>query len=294
VTISGLPPALKVGQTAQLTASVTLSDGAKKDATSSVAWQSSEPSVATVSATGLLTTTGAGEAFLTATLQGVKGTAKLAVSQLVPPPVSYEVSGVVHETAPTEAVLLSDVLVQVVGGQLDGHQVSTNANGVFVLPPVTAAGFSLRVKKAGYETVQVPVAALPHHLTHSLGLSPLAQQVHEQWMSPCCRTLSIPLVRFAISVHHSGKLELYAVTCGLGCTDADIEQTCTRLQDEQGNLIAQHRGAYGIGVDATIDVTGGHRYELTVSRFCDSPSRPPSPSPPRNIVDYYVAVTHPN
>ena len=265
LTISGLPPALKVGQTAQLTASVTLSDGAKKDATSGVTWQSTEPTVATVSSTGLLTTTGAGEALLTATLQGVKGTAKLLVSKLAPPLTPYEISGVVHESAPTENVLLPDAVVQVVGGKLDGQQVSTNATGAFTLPAVTEAGFSVRVKRAGYETLRVPIDTLPHHLTHSIGLLPLPQQVHERWSVVCCGRVSLRELHFAFPVHHSGKIELGAFICVRGCLASEGFLTCAQLRDDDGKLIAKFQGFYDVGIYQTIDIAGGHHYDFTVS-----------------------------
>jgi hypothetical protein len=297
VTISGLPPALKVGQTAQLTASVTLSDGAKKDTTSGVTWQSTEPTVATVSSTGLLTTTGAGEALLTATLQGVKGTAKLLVSKLAPPLTLYEISGVVHESAPTENVLLPDTVVQVVGGQLDGQQVSTNASGAFTLPPVTEAGFSLRVKKAGYETLQVPIDSLPHHLTHSIGLLPLPQQVDERWSGGCAGLTesSRPLgfvsdrkLAISVPVHHSGKLWLGAWLSAFRCYESEGGATCAQFRDEGGRLLAQYQGQDWIGIGATFDVTAGHRYDVTVS-VCEQ-----QPPPNDRIVGYYVNVIRPN
>jgi Bacterial Ig-like domain (group 2) len=291
ITITGLPPNVTVGQSSQLTASVTFSDGTKKDATSSVAWQSSDATVATVSSTGLLTMTGAGEALLSASLQGVKGTAKLLVSKLVPPLTPYEISGVVHESAPTENVLLPDAVVQVVGGKLDGQQVSTNASGAFTLPPVTEAGFSLRVKRAGYETLQVPIDSLPHHLTHSIGLLPLPQEVHEQWKVECCGRVSIRELHFSFPVHHSGKIELGTFICVRGCLASEGFLTCAQLQDDDGKLIAKFQGFYDVGIYQTIDIAGGHHYDFTVS-VCPGPPNPYFPD--NSIVAYTVDVTRPN
>src|SRR5437879_4640503 len=79
VAISGLPTSLTVGQAVQLQASVTLPDGSRLDATSEVAWQSSDASVARVSTAGLLTVAGAGEAEITVTLQNVRGTTHVSV-----------------------------------------------------------------------------------------------------------------------------------------------------------------------------------------------------------------------
>jgi Bacterial Ig-like domain (group 2) len=297
VTIAGLPPTLTIGQSAQLTALVTLSDGSKKDGTSEVSWQTSDATVAAVSSTGLATMTGAGEALITAALQGVRGTAKLLVSRQVPPATTYEISGVVHESAPTEDVLLSDVLIQVVGGELDGRQVITNANGFFTLPSVTEAGFSLRVKRSGYETLRVPIVSLPHHLNHSIGLPPVAQELHERWSTICCPVPvpSRPLAfvsdrQLAISfpVHHSGKLLLRAWLCVYTCGETEGSATCAQFRDDGGNLLGQRQGIAWGGLSTTFDVTAGHRYDLTVS-VCESQP------PPNNLIKaYFVGVTRPN
>ena len=79
VMISGLPSTFTIGQSVQLTASATLPDGTRLNATSQATWQSSAATVVTVSGAGLLTVLASGEADVSATLQGVRGTVHLNV-----------------------------------------------------------------------------------------------------------------------------------------------------------------------------------------------------------------------
>jgi trimeric autotransporter adhesin len=77
----GVPsPTLASGATEQLTATGVYSDSTTTSLTSQVAWQSSDPTVAAVSATGLLTALKAGAVTITATLNSVAGTAGVTVS----------------------------------------------------------------------------------------------------------------------------------------------------------------------------------------------------------------------
>jgi Big-like domain-containing protein len=111
VTITGLPTTFTVGETAQLTASATLPDGTRLNATGQVTWQSSAISVVTVSATGLLTVVASGEADVTATLQTVRGVVHVVVAKPSPLVPTYDITGVVHESAPTEDVVLAGATV---------------------------------------------------------------------------------------------------------------------------------------------------------------------------------------
>jgi uncharacterized repeat protein (TIGR01451 family) len=80
---------LRIGQTQQLTATVTLTDGTRLDRTHRVAW-TSDPAVATVDDTGLVTATGGGTTPVTASLGGSEGSAQVTVtgrtSEPGPPP----------------------------------------------------------------------------------------------------------------------------------------------------------------------------------------------------------------
>jgi hypothetical protein len=68
------------GQTGQLTATATLSNGDMQDQTRAATWASSRPDIATVSATGLVTALATGSATVTATFQGVSASGIVGVS----------------------------------------------------------------------------------------------------------------------------------------------------------------------------------------------------------------------
>ena len=81
IAILGAPTApISPGQSAQLTATATYSDGTVRDATSGVWWGTSAASVLVVSAAGVITAVAAGEAQVTATSSGVSGRATVRVS----------------------------------------------------------------------------------------------------------------------------------------------------------------------------------------------------------------------
>src|SRR5947207_11690152 len=70
ITIPSQPP-LDPGAIVQLSAQGTFTDGSTRDVSSQVTWSSNTPSVATISATGLVTAVDAGQATISATALGV-------------------------------------------------------------------------------------------------------------------------------------------------------------------------------------------------------------------------------
>lgn len=77
VTVTGAAPA--VGATAQYSAVANLSDGSTENVTTSATWTSSNPDIATVSATGLVTAVAQGNVSISATFDSVTGTAQAAL-----------------------------------------------------------------------------------------------------------------------------------------------------------------------------------------------------------------------
>jgi carboxypeptidase family protein/Big-like domain-containing protein len=67
----------------QLTATARMSDGTSRDVTSSAAWESSDPVIAAVSSTGMVTVVGSGELDVRATYQNVTGSMHLSVARRV-------------------------------------------------------------------------------------------------------------------------------------------------------------------------------------------------------------------
>lgn len=113
VTVSPLTASIDVAQTQQLSA--TLRDAAGNTLTGrSVVWASSNEDVATVTQTGLVTGSGAGEATISATAEGRSGTAGISVTQ--PVPAGVVASGAIGPNG--GSVGTPDVGVSIAAGQL--------------------------------------------------------------------------------------------------------------------------------------------------------------------------------
>jgi parallel beta-helix repeat protein len=80
VAVTGTTSLPAGGQTAQLTAVASLSNGTTQNVTATAAWQSSNTAAATVSNAGLLTSVAAGSTTITATYQGKAGTLAVSVT----------------------------------------------------------------------------------------------------------------------------------------------------------------------------------------------------------------------
>ena len=78
--LSASGASVRVGETAQLTATGTFTDGTTRDVTASVTWTSDAPTVASVDASGKVTGKSAGTAHITATQGSVSGQATVTVT----------------------------------------------------------------------------------------------------------------------------------------------------------------------------------------------------------------------
>jgi len=148
------PPALTFpGQTGQLTAEETFPDGAKSDVTSAAVWRSSNPSVAFVSSTGLVTLVAAGVTTITATIpSGQIGTLSLAVAPA-------NIAGRVTEAG---GIDLPGVQVTIIGGPRDGQVTTTNEYGDYGFGAVTGVQ-QVKATKDGYTTAYTSIPTDPTH-----------------------------------------------------------------------------------------------------------------------------------
>ena len=80
ITVSPASPTIHVGGTQGFTAVGNFNDGTTQTLTSFVTWTSSSPAVAIISSAGVATSAGTGTTTITATLNGVNGTALLTVN----------------------------------------------------------------------------------------------------------------------------------------------------------------------------------------------------------------------
>lgn len=107
VTVTLSPSNLIVGQTAQATVVARTADGVVVPGRT-VTWASSFPSLATVSSSGLVTAVAAGNVVITATIDGISGSAPLAVGAVVlppPPPPPLVVASVTVSIVPTSLIV---------------------------------------------------------------------------------------------------------------------------------------------------------------------------------------------
>jgi len=87
IVVAGMPDTpLALTQSVQLTASAVYSDGSGKDVTALATWSSTDRSVLSVSAAGLVTATGPGKADVSAAFGGVSSSVS---AEVVAPPASY-------------------------------------------------------------------------------------------------------------------------------------------------------------------------------------------------------------
>jgi hypothetical protein len=123
------------------------------------------------------------EAVTSVTFNGLPGSSTVEPpSSPVTSPVAFDISGVVHESAPTEHVALSGVSVAIhfVGCPTcppDHEATTTDASGRFTLPGIERAGFSLIVSKPGYETTTFAVTHLPHDSRPDIAMLPPPGQI---------------------------------------------------------------------------------------------------------------------
>jgi hypothetical protein len=155
VQVTGLPSSLAPGETAQLAARASLSDGTSQVVTTQATWRSDNTSVATVSSGGLVTAVAAGTTEIRATYQTASANATLEVKQGAPPaPRRFSVCGDVTETGVGP---LDKANIEVRDGLNARKTTLTDATGKYCLGDLMPDSFTLRAWKTGYDDVDQPV-----------------------------------------------------------------------------------------------------------------------------------------
>ena len=152
------------GSIFQLTATARLSDGSTRDVTAISAWTTSNPLVASVSATGLVTVVGSGNVELRAAYQNVVGT--LAI-QMAP---GFLLSGSVQEPGPDLSVV-SGVRVEIVSGPGAGAVATSDSTGSFRFNRLTGV-VAIEATKNGYLPWRIANLTIDHDMTLQIGLYP--------------------------------------------------------------------------------------------------------------------------
>src|SRR5580704_11158586 len=154
------------GQTSQLTLEGTLSDGSKKDVTSTALWSSSNRNVVTVTAAGLAMAVDFGQAFVQGTSMAAgKSSPNFAMTVL--PAGTYILSGRVTEGG---NLPVADVRVETIGGPMSGRAVMTNGFGSYAFNGVSGV-VQVRATKDGYQPATQTVTQDTQHV--NVGLTPI-------------------------------------------------------------------------------------------------------------------------
>lgn len=149
VTVSGLAA---ISSNAQMTASARYSDSSIRDVTSLASWESSAPSIATVSSTGAVTVVGTGDVELRATYQNVVGTMRVAVTK-TPSPATLVLTGVVRDSS--TRLPLAGVGLQMVGDS--NGRTTTDQGGGYALVGLPAGRIFVEFTKSGYQLLEISV-----------------------------------------------------------------------------------------------------------------------------------------
>ena len=139
------------GQTAQATATATLSSGITQDVTASCSnWQSDNTRALTVNSTGFLTAQGNGSATITTTCQSVVGRGSMTVALKPAAPSTFTLSGTI--TDGSSHGILPNIAVQIADGPNAGRATKTDGAGNYVLANLAPSVFSVTVSAIRYST----------------------------------------------------------------------------------------------------------------------------------------------
>jgi hypothetical protein len=181
-----------------------------------------------------------------------------------PPPAptaDVTVSGVVRETAPTQARVVPGAAITASGSSRTETTVA-DGNGRFTvsLPP---GQIQLSVGAPRFDQATSTLDA-QGDLTIDLALRHTFRIIAEHWESTASEPVGQRLT-FQLPVHYSGMIRYSAGFCGTGCGASEFEHNCAELRDQTGRVLHRNtRGLYDNGVSGTVSVEGGQNYELSV------------------------------
>src|SRR5712692_4319688 len=161
VTVTSPAPS---GSMFQLTAAARLADGSTRDVTAISTWATSNASIATVSATGLVTVVGSGQVELRATYQSVAGTLAM---QLTP---GFSLAGSAQEVGP-DMPALSGVRLEIVSGSGTGIFMTSDATGSFRFDSLTGV-VAIEATKTGYLVWRIANLTVDHDMLMQVAMYP--------------------------------------------------------------------------------------------------------------------------
>jgi hypothetical protein len=138
------------GNTIQMIATARMSDSSSQTVTTGATWETSNPAIATISSSGLLTVLANGSVDVRAMYQGVLGSLTVPVTRAPDPNARYTLSGIAREVSP-EPRILGDVRITITEGPDTGMAASSDAGGQFRFASVAGSRVSLEASRAGYQ-----------------------------------------------------------------------------------------------------------------------------------------------
>jgi hypothetical protein len=143
--IGGIAPFTRIGETAQLRVTATLSDGTTKDVTSVGAWRWGDSRIVTVSPGGLVTVSGFGATWVSCVYQmkGASGTLTAT------PAGTFVIRGRVREPAAGSVVGVNVVET------ITGRSATTDIDGEFSIAELARQQGRFKLEKDGYEPADV-------------------------------------------------------------------------------------------------------------------------------------------
>jgi hypothetical protein len=138
-------------QSFQLAATASLADNTTRDVTRLANWTSTDPTIATVSASGMVTVNGSGGVEVQASYSGITGSLFLRVAAR---PTTLTLAGYVHEIAPNDHPL-AGATIQITSGPDAGATIMTDAAGNYSISALHPGVASVSVSKDGYYTYRI-------------------------------------------------------------------------------------------------------------------------------------------
>jgi hypothetical protein len=236
----------------QLEARATYADGSTKDITGAVtSWTSSNPSIAAITTTGVLTGVAPGTTDISVTFAGFRATWDLDVVQSVfRPPALDTLTGHVREQTPLGKVDVLYADVEVIGGPSNSRVVRSESGNFFRIEGLTAAGFELAVRSRGYAPARARVAELGREI--EVLLAPAPGVVSDVLQGEVCGPTRTITRTFTPSA--AGFLRI---------TDHEY-QAVSRLLYGNGVLVSGD-----VADHDDVELSAGVKYEFRVTGDCD-------------------------
>jgi Bacterial Ig-like domain (group 2) len=277
LTLTKQPPFMRPGETFQLIATATLSNGQTTTNSSLVRWSTLDPAIAVVSTNGLVTAKADGRTIISASTDAIAASAEFVVRSG-----GQTVTGIVTESAPTTSVAVAGAQVTVTDGLYAGISATTDAQGSFVLPDVNGV-LNLKISAPHFDDALLSAdTAVSSGLT--IRLLPTDRTVTDsaEGKSPGYKQLREGTLTF--DMHRAGRVDFVP----FGQHDYG-DDTCfsTAIRASDNTLVFSKSwfvlDGSPVSPAAILSLEGGQRYKVTLTACQDYAS----------LLWFKMSVTHP-